>query len=196
MKIIGLTGYIGSGKSTVSKMFASKGVYYFDSDAYVSSLNNKKNVISELQIYFPNCIINGVLNKTLLRNEVFNNYKDNISILEKIYHPYVYKRVKRLILISKVLFRKIILLEVPLLFQSKINELCDLTILVKCSTEIQIERVIKRSKNFMKIEDLNKIMEKQKLLNYDSIQFNYIIDTDDSLEKISNRVENILKEIM
>lgn len=196
MKVIGITGYIGSGKSTVSRMFASRGIYYFDSDSYVSSLNTNKKVINEIKKYFPNCIINGTLDKNLLRTEIFSNYNRNILILEKIYHPYVYKKVKKLIFISKIIFRKAILLEVPLLFQSKINELCDLTILVKCSKDNQIKRVIERSNGRMKIEDLDRIMKKQNKLNYDTLPFTYIINTDVSSDKVEIVVENIIKEIM
>lgn len=196
MKVIGLTGYIGSGKSTVSKMFASKGIYYFDSDAYVASLNTNKKVLREIQEYFPNCVVNNSLDKKQLKVELFKNYNRSILILEKIYHPFVYKKVKNLILISKFLFRKAILLEVPLLFQSKINELCDLTILVKCSKDIQIKRVLERSKGNMKMEDLEKIMKKQNQLNYDNMLFSYVINTDETLEKIEYLVENIIKEII
>ncbi len=194
MKVIGITGYVGTGKSSVSKIFKSKGIYYFDSDSYVSYLNKNKRITSEIKKYFPSCVLNNSIDKIKLRTEVFKNYEKNISILEKIYHPYVYKKVKNIIFFSKIFFRKAILLEVPLLFQSKIDKLCDVLILVSCLEETQIKRAMERSK--IKREDLDKIMNKQKLLIYDNMSFNYIINTEDSLESVKEKVDIILKEIM
>ena len=193
MKVIGITGYIGSGKSTVSRMFQEKGFYYFDSDSYVASMNRNKKVILEIQKYFPQSIVNNQLDKKILKEILFKDYEKNIAILERIYHPFVIKKVKRLIFISKFLFRKFLLLEVPLLFESKINELCDITILVKCSLDTQVKRVIKRSK--MNREDINKIMTKQNRLNYENISFNYIIDTDTSISELEKKVAKIFREI-
>ncbi|MDR0484900.1 MAG: dephospho-CoA kinase [Alphaproteobacteria bacterium] len=193
MKIIGITGYIGSGKSTVSKMFRDRGFYYFDSDSYVAKLNNNKEILSEIKKYFPQSIVNNQLDKKILKEILFKDYETNIAKLESIYHPYVIKKIKRLIFIGKILFRKFLLLEVPLLFEAKINELCDITILVRCSVATQIKRVMNRSK--INIEDLGKIMAKQKKLNYDTIPFSYIINTDKTIEDVEKEVIKIIKEI-
>ncbi|MCL2567041.1 MAG: dephospho-CoA kinase [Alphaproteobacteria bacterium] len=193
MKIIGITGYIGSGKSTVSKIFKERGFPYFDSDSYVAELNSHKKVIAEIQQYFPQSIINGKLNKNILKEILFKDYEKNIVVLESIYFPFVVDKIKKLIFTSKILCRKFLLLEVPLLFESKINELCDITILVKCKKETQIARVMNRSK--IDMADLTKIMNKQYLANYESKLFNYIIDTDNSVENIKEEVIKIIKEI-
>ncbi|MDR2008008.1 MAG: dephospho-CoA kinase [Alphaproteobacteria bacterium] len=193
MKIIGLTGYIGSGKSTVSKMFKKNGFYYFDSDSYVAKLNSNKEVIAQIQKQFPKSVVAGKLDKKILKEVLFADYEKNITVLEKIYFPYVIRKVKRLILIYKFLGRKFLLLEVPLLFESKINELCDILVLVKCSRDTQIKRVMSRSP--MPMDDLEKIMVKQSRADYENKPFNYIIDTDTPMESLEKKIIEVIKEI-
>ena len=193
MIVLGITGLIGSGKSTVSSIFIKNTkVYFFNSDLYVKQLTLKnKSVQKEIYNFFPNCFVKGVLDKNLFRKLVFSNYNENI----KIFHKRVVKKIKQFIFLKKMLFWKksIILLEVPLLFESKINKLCNYNILVICSKNVQEERVLKRDK--MDINILNTIRTKQGDNNSKIDQVDFIINNNDDLYCLEQQVKIIINKI-
>jgi len=197
MVVVGITGLIGSGKSTVSSIFIKNTkVYFFNSDLYVKQLTLKnKSVQKEIYNFFPSCFVKGVLDKNLFRKLVFSNYNENIKILERIFHKRVVKKIKQFIFFKKLLFWKknIILLEVPLLFESKINELCNYNILVSCSANIQEERVLKRDK--IDVNTLNTIRAKQGDNNSKIEQVDFIINNNDDLYCLEQQVKKIINKI-
>jgi dephospho-CoA kinase len=89
-KIIGLTGGIGTGKTTVAAYFASKGVPVYIADEAAKEIMNTKEVIQQVQAIFTENVIleNGYLNRTLIRELVFSD-KDKLVQLNSIIHPKV-----------------------------------------------------------------------------------------------------------
>ena len=139
MKNIGLTGGIGSGKSTVSKMLISEGVPVYNSDARAkflmnSSIELKKNII---QKFGKESYINNKLNREYLSNIVFNNGLEIIKI-NSLVHPFVYNDFNDW---KKDVFSKYVIFESALIFETGSYKNNDFNILVVSDLEERIKRV-------------------------------------------------------
>ncbi len=192
MIIIGLTGGIACGKSTILKIFKKFNCATFDSDKYVNSLvlSNLK-VKSEIIKHFPNILHNNNIDKKLLRTEVFNNYEKNILILEDILHPYVKNKIKRLIFLNKILLKKYLVLEVPLLFESGLDKICDYTITINVNREIQINRALHRGN--ISFDNLVKVLKKQGSQDLKIKKSNFVINNS---QLTHNLLTDQIKEIL
>ncbi|MFQ3341224.1 MAG: dephospho-CoA kinase [Flavobacteriaceae bacterium] len=142
MKVIGLTGSIGSGKTTVLKWFEAQDIPCFESDKEAKTLLNSslKSAVSES---FGNNLYNsnGLLNRKKLANLVFNNQKE-LAVLNAIVHPAVAKSFEGFK--EKHFDAPIIIKEAAILFESGGNENCDAVILVTAPKENRIQRVMER----------------------------------------------------
>lgn len=162
MLIVGLTGSIASGKNFVADLFADFGIPVFDADAEVHKIfANDKQVLAEIKEKFPSAIIDNKINRELLGREVFNDAK-KLAVLEAIIHPKVQKNERDFIKKSRELGAKIVLLNIPLLFEKDGYKRCDKTIVVTAPYFIQKRRFIAREKvqNSHKIFD-NKVAVKK-----------------------------------
>lgn len=143
MYIIGLTGGIGSGKSTVARYFESLGVPVIDADAITRELVEPgQEALDEIIKAFGASIIqaNGRLNRPLLRERVFNNPKER-KTLEKILHPRARKLAQQHI---AKLTTPYCILCVPLLIESGWTDLVQRILVVDTPRELQIQRTIAR----------------------------------------------------
>ncbi len=142
--VIGLTGGIGMGKSTVAKMFARMGVPYFNADEVVHELQAPHGMaIPALAQAFPGTVANGVLNRAKLREIVFRD-PAAMRRLEAIMHPLVHKRE---VLFRSAAFRagrRAVLLDIPLLFETGAERRVHKTITVSAPRDVQMARVRKR----------------------------------------------------
>ena len=147
MIIIGITGSIGMGKTTISSMLKFLNIPIFDSDEEVKRVLNNDLVIDKIQRIWPEVISLNMeqkkIDKFLLGNKIFEN-KKNRKLLEGIIHPIV--KEKRVQFIHEYHKSGIVGLDVPLLYETKTNEICDYIFLVNTSKKIQQRRVLKRSK--------------------------------------------------
>jgi dephospho-CoA kinase len=145
-KIIGITGSIGMGKSTISYMLTKLGIPVFDSDKQVSKvLENNSNIITKIGLKWPQAVIINNLeksvNKKVLGDIIFSNLSDKI-FLEKLIHPILHQ--KRDLFIQQNTNRFLVALDVPLLFETKLHKICDFIFLANAKNEIQMSRVLKR----------------------------------------------------
>ena len=143
MITIGLTGSIGMGKTETSKIFLSYGIPVYDADKAVHNLYgpNKKGSLAIKNI-FPNCINeDGSVNREILSKEVLDN-KEKIKSLEQIIHPLVAE--DRKIFFYENRNAKIIILDVPLLFETGGQKDVDYIIVVDAPDTVQKERVMAR----------------------------------------------------
>lgn len=141
-KIIGLTGGIGTGKSTVSRLFIEQGVYVIDSDALVHHLLDQESVVEQIRENFGSAtIINDRVDRIKLGKIIFHD-KEKRALLNHIVHPLVKKELKKLIDMRK---NKLIVLDIPLLFEAEFTDLVDEIIVVVATKEQQIERIMKRN---------------------------------------------------
>ncbi|MES2864566.1 MAG: dephospho-CoA kinase [Bacteroidota bacterium] len=142
-KIIGLTGGIGSGKTTVAKYFASKGIPVYIADQAAKDIMNDKEVIQEVQSLFAKNVIqnDGLLDRNAIRELVFND-KSKLDQLNKIVHPKVKTDFENWLQKNKK--AKFIIKEVAILFETNGQKYCDATILVTAPIETRIKRVLER----------------------------------------------------
>jgi len=194
MMIVGLTGGIGSGKSTVAKLFAkypNTAIYIADEEAK-KLMNSSKEISDKLIFEFGReTYKNGELQKDFLAKIVFNN-SEKLAVLNSIVHPEVRKHFHDFI--NKNHDKSLIIYENAILFESKSNLICDVIVTVFASLSVRIERVMQRdqcTKEAVLSRIKNQLSEESKM-----IQSHYII-INDSIENVENQVKyihNILTE--
>ena len=142
MKLIGITGGIGSGKSTIAKVFMSLSYPVYNSDTKAKELiNSNEELINSIKLSFGNDIYNSNgLDRKKMASIVFNN-PEKLELLNSIIHPAVGKDFEKWIDSQNTSF---ILKEAAILFETGIYKSLHKTILVSAPQETRIERVIKR----------------------------------------------------
>ena len=145
-KIIGITGSIGMGKSTISSMLTKLGIPVFDSDKQVSKvLENNRKIITKIGLKWPHAVIINdreiSVNRKVLGDIIFSNLSDKI-FLERLIHPIINQ--ERDLFIQQNINHSLIALDVPLLFETKLHKICDFIFLANAKSDIQMSRVLKR----------------------------------------------------
>ena len=142
MKIIGLTGGIGSGKTTVLKMFKELGCATYVADFEAKKLmNSNKKLINQIkQLFGEKAYVDNKLNTVYIAEIVFND-KVKLTALNTLVHPVVRDDFKNFVNKST---SKIIIYEAAILFESGSDTLCDFIITVATDIDERIERIIKR----------------------------------------------------
>ena len=146
MIIIGITGSIGTGKTTVSRMLKILNIPVFDSDKKVKEILDKNHlVIKKISKIWPDVILTNQIqrkiNKVVLGNKIFKNKKERKK-LENIIHPLVEKERNKFLLNAESF--RIVGLDIPLLYEIGMDKKCDYVFLMCTSKNIQKNRVLKR----------------------------------------------------
>lgn len=190
-KIIGLTGGIGTGKSTVAKYFASKGVPVYIADEAAKEIMNAKEVIQDVQSLFSENVIleNGQLNRNYIRELVFAD-KDKLAQLNSIIHPKVTLDFKNWLKQQKEV--PFIIKEVAILFETNGQSYCDATILVTAPIETRIQRVLERDKTSK--ESILKIIKNQ-LPEKEKIRLATYVIENENLEKTYELIDILIKKL-
>lgn len=191
-KIIGLTGGIGSGKSTVASYIASKGIPVYIADEEAKKIMNRKMVISEVSAIFSEPILDNKnkLDRKKIASIVFNN-PEKLKELNAIIHPKV--KIHFLNWLKKHKKHSFVIKEVAILFETGGNKECDAVILVTAPEKLRIQRAISRDNT-----DELSIRERIKNQLSDEIKkksSNFIINNiklEDTLKEIDKIIE-ILK---
>ncbi|ARV05419.1 dephospho-CoA kinase [Polaribacter sp. SA4-10] len=188
--IVGLTGGIGSGKTTVAKLFSEyKNVAVYIADIEAKKLMNSSIIMKSkiIKEFGEEAYKDNQLNREFIANIVFND-KEKLTILNSIVHPEVKKHFQKFVL--KNTKRDYILYENAILFESNNTSFCDVIISVFVPLKVRIQRVISRdntSESAVLQRMKNQWLEAKKLL-----QSNYIIcnikleDTKNQVAKIHN----------
>jgi len=192
MKIVGLTGGIGSGKTTVANFFSAyKNVAIYIADQEAKQLMNSSVAIKEklIQNFGEQSYSNGSLNRKYIADIVFND-KEKLTQLNAIVHPEVKKHFQNFIKINAQ--KEYIIYENAILFESKSNLFCDIIITVFAAINTKIKRVISRDKSSEK-EVLNR-MKNQWKDDKKMLQSNYVICNEnlDETKKSVHKIHNIL----
>ena len=158
MKIIGLTGLTGAGKSTVAQKLMAYGCYHIDADKVAREvINNNENVKNKLKKRFGTDVINadGTTNRPLLASRAFAD-EESTNALNEITHPAVIEEIKSIIKDMEEVGYRGIIIDAIALFESGLDSLCDFNVTVIAPKEIRLERIMKRD-NITKEKALERI---------------------------------------
>ena len=195
MKKIAITGKIGTGKSVLLDQFKFLGYKTYSSDQMVKDLYAKdKHIINEIRKLNPSLVFNKKIRFDELSNKAFREPSFLLK-LEKIIHPrlkHIRSKIIKTNQINKNMKRNIIVFEIPLLFEKKLQNNFDLVILLRCQKYLQIKRVLKRENmNREKFENINKkfISERKKIT-----LSNYVINSGIGKNYTMVKVKEIIKK--
>lgn len=194
MMIVGLTGGIGSGKTTVAKFFSEfKNIAIYTADIEAKKLMNSSKIIKDnlIKEFGELAIVNQKLNRKYIAKIVFKD-KEKLANLNAIVHPEVKKNFQEFIKNNGE--KDYIIYENAILFESKSNLICDIIITVFADINTKILRVIDRDSSTKK-EVLNR-MKNQWQEDKITLQSNYIIYNEllDETKWQVNKIHNILTE--
>lgn len=190
--IVGLTGGIASGKSTVSNLFRKYGIEIVDADKVAKELSEKKESIEKISNIFGKDILDsdGKIIREKLREKAFKN-RELLQELNKIIHPQVMEYFKR----KKEENSKdeILIFDIPLLYEAKMEYLCDKIIVVGVDVQKQIRRVVARDGSSEELA--KKIIFNQMPLDEKIKKADIVIMNDGTLDELEEKVMKIYREL-
>lgn len=191
--IIGITGSLGTGKTTVAKMFAAKGAKVIDAD-YLShrALKAGTPVYKKIVSRFGGGIKKrgGSIDRRKLAGLVFND-RGRLEALTGIIHPFVIKNIKGLIKNSRP--GAVVVIDAPLLIEAGLTPLLDKLVVVKADRGVQISRCVKKRK--IKKEDAILRIKKQMPLQKKIRIADYVIDNNGTLKGTKKQVNEVWREL-
>ena len=190
MNVIGITGEIATGKSSISDYLAKKGYKVFNADNEVAALFSENSFIEDVRSLEENLVKENKIDKKRLSEIAFSN-KKILNSLEKILHPKIQKLVLKFINNNKA--EKFIFLDIPLLFEGGYDKGCDFVIYLECSYKSQLQRFLLRDNGDEK--KLQSILEKQRKFCGKKKKSNFIINSDCQIEEMFLNLEKILEKI-
>ena len=186
--LLGLTGSIGMGKSTVAKMFAEEGVPVFDADAAVHQLQGPDGaLVAAIERQFPGTTGPAGVNRTALAERVLGE-PEQLRRLEALVHPAVAEA--RRAFIAAYAGAPVILLDIPLLFEAGGVDQVDKVLVVSAAPEVQRERTLARPG--MTAEKFEQILARQLPDAEKRARADFVIPTDVSLDETRASVRRIL----
>ena len=186
--IVGLTGGIACGKSYVSSYLEKLNYKVIDTDKISKSLYLDKDYLNKLEYEFSDCFNNHILNKEKLKEEVFSS-NSKLEKLNRIAHPLILSKTKEEILKND----GIIFIDAPLLYEANFDKLCDVTICVYTSKDIQLKRLLLRDhidKNLA-----SKIIDSQLDLEIKKSKANILIESCEDYNETNKNILNALERI-
>ena len=213
---LGLTGSIGSGKSTVAKMFKEQlQVPVFDSDAAVHELYEEGEAVTKIRAIFGDDVVDSETKSSIDRKrlgEKVVGVPEEMAKLEAIVHPLVEEKRRRFVEECVRSRRRkeeeetsaedaadetdVLVFDVPLLFEKQLENTVDGILVVLCSSETQRERVMNRTVGArMSLEKFEKIREMQMPDEEKRKRATWVVDTEKSLEETERDIERIVDEI-
>jgi dephospho-CoA kinase len=169
--IVGLTGGIATGKSNIAWQLKLLGAKVFDADACVHQILENNHAIKDL---FPECVVSENIDRQKLGKIVFTD-DNKLKLLENILHPQVRKAEEKFIRLHQRLKTRFIVLEIPLLFETGADILCDVVITADCPPFLQKQRALRRKG--MGEERFQAIIKKQMPRNERNARSDVIIPT-------------------
>ena len=194
MRVIGLTGGIASGKSTVSNIFKKVGVPIIDADIVARKVVEKDSVgLMSLTKRFGNSILleDGSLDRTQLGRKMFSD-PSVLKEVNDLLQPLIRTEIELQIQEAKKQNHPLIILDIPLLFEMNYETLCDDIIVVAVSVETQIQRL--KNRNGLSKEEALKRIESQMSLEEKVEKADIVWTNEGSIEELEARVHQWLLE--
>jgi dephospho-CoA kinase len=189
MLILGLTGSAAMGKSTVAAIFAQRGAAVFDADRTVHTLYEGA-AVPLVEAAFPGTAADGAIDRDRLRERVLGD-DAAMTRLEAIVHPLVKAEEERFLAAAVAAGRRLVLLDIPLLFETKAEGEVDAVIVVSAPEAIQRERMLKRTG--MTEERLEAMLARQTPDAEKRRRAHFVIDTSGSVEETARQVGDLLR---
>jgi dephospho-CoA kinase len=185
---IGITGIFGSGKTTVCSIFAREGIPVLSCDDIVHLLLGKKEYAEKIKdIFGKNILKRGIPDRKKLGKLIFSDKKKRED-LEKLLHPAVFKEL-RIKILDYAKKNDIIVIEIPLLFETKSENLFNKIVVVTSPPEI----IKKRLREKFKGEEVEDRWKSQIPLRLKEEKADYIIDNSGSYKKTLRQVKQLIK---
>ena len=193
MIIVGLTGGIASGKTTIVNFLKKKKYIIHDSDLVIKNIYSKPThrFITYLKkINLKNSLKKNRINKKIIREEIFSNLKKR-KLLEKYLHAETKKSRNVFLKKHSKTRTKIVFLDIPLLFENKLEKICNYTILLYAPLKTRKQRAIKR--RGMQKTTLERIIKSQLSDRIKKKKADFIINTSAKKEHCFNEILKIIK---
>ena len=189
--LIGLTGNIGSGKSTAARFFEEEGIPSISSDAIVHKLYNSNKNLQEF-------LINkfGSLNRKIIGEQIFGEKEEQKikrRLLEEKVHPLVEEKLKEWV--KENANSPILVNDVPLLFEAHLEKRFDSIVFIQVDKSVQIERLKKRNPEMGEEEILNRInsqMSQEEKISKSDI----VISNNSSLQEFRAKILNVIQNLV
>ena len=190
--VLGITGNIGCGKTTVAKMFEKLGAQVIEADKVGHLLLKRKKVKERLVRAFGRSILDerGEVVRKNLRGIVFKDRK-KLTQLNRILHPLMAEEMKKMISSSP---RPLIVVDAAVLFEAGWQSLVDKVLVVTSSFETQMRR-IKETTN-LSLEELEGIMQAQLPQEEKVKRADYVIENEGSLDELESKVKKLWEEVL
>jgi dephospho-CoA kinase len=192
MRILGLTGSIGMGKSTTAKLFAEAGVPVYDADAAVHQLYEGE-AAPAIEAAFPGTTADGKVDRTKLSARVVHD-PAAIKRLEGIVHPMLGASRQTFFADAEASDAPVVVLDIPLLFETGGEKRVDAVVVVTTSPDLQRERVLARGT--MDEAKLDAIIAKQMPDAEKRKRADFLVDTSHGLDPVRAQIKHILAEVV
>ena len=192
MRILGLTGSIGMGKSTTAKLFIEAGVPVYDADAAVHKVYEGE-AAPAIEAAFPGTTVDGKVDRAKLSAKVVHD-QAAIKQLEQIVHPMLGASRKKFLDEAERSGAPVVVMDIPLLFETGGEKRVDAVVVVTTSPETQRERILARGT--MTSEALDGILARQLPDAEKRKRADFVVDTSHGLDPVRTAIRDILAEVV
>jgi dephospho-CoA kinase len=192
MRILGLTGSIGMGKSTTAKLFTEAGVPVYDADAAVHKIYEGE-AAPAIEAAFPGTTAGGKVDRAKLSAKVVHD-PAAIKQLEQIVHPMLGASRRKLLDDAEASGAPVVVMDIPLLFETGGEKRVDAVVVVTTSPENQRERILTRGT--MTNEALDAILARQLPDAEKRKRADFVVDTSHGLDPVRAAIRDILAEVV
>lgn len=195
MLVVGLTGGIASGKSTVSQMFRDAGVPVICADELArEAVKPGSRTLVEIREVFGEQVIgpDGNLDRSIMAKMVFQD-PERRKALEAIIHPRVEDERNRLLVNLQSQGYELVVVDVPLLYENRLDKSFDAVIVVYVPEQVQVERL--KARNRMTLEAIHSRIEAQMPIDEKKRKADYVVDNTGPLEETRRQFEKLLDEL-
>jgi dephospho-CoA kinase len=192
MRVLGLTGSMGMGKSTTAKLFAEAGVPVYDADATVHKVYESE-AAPAVEAAFPGTTVDGKVDRPKLSAKVVGD-PEAIRRLEAIVHPMLRSYHQSFLDDAERSGVPVAVVDVPLLFETGGDKRVDAVVVVSTSPEIQRQRILARGT--MTEEALDALLARQMPDAEKRARADFVVDTSNGLDPVRARIRDILAEVV
>jgi dephospho-CoA kinase len=192
MRILGLTGSIGMGKSTTAKLFVEAGVPVYDADAAVHKIYEGE-AAPAVEAAFPGTTVDGKVDRVRLSARVLND-PAAIKQLEQIVHPMLGASRKKFLDDAERSGAPVVVVDVPLLFETGGEKRVDAVMVVTTTPEVQRERILAREN--MTHEKLDALLARQLPDAEKRKRADFVVDTSHGLDPVRAAIRDILVKVV